>query len=194
MATRLRISAEQREELLLAAAVAGVLVAITALLVPAIGRLTRGRSALGEVRSRLAAAQAIVEARAAHADALARARATYEPWEIRLGADRSVARVLEELTERASQRRLQLVAIQPKAEETPRVLSAGGGLTVREMPIQLRLTGRYQQLGEFLGALRGSRFLGAVRRVAVERHQEGGPVLTGDVELLVYLQASPLTR
>jgi Tfp pilus assembly protein PilO len=163
------------------------------LLLPAIGRLSRGRSALSEVRSRLAAAQALVEARAAHADALARARATYEPWEIRLGGDRSVAWVLEELTERANQRRLQLVAIQPKAEETPRVLSASGGLTVRELPIHLRLTGRYQQLGEFLGAVRGSRFLGAVRRVAVAPREEGSAVLTGDVELLVYLQASPLT-
>ncbi len=188
----IQLTPELREGLLLAASVVGLLTLILGLLMPASGRLARRRAALGELRGRIAAGHAMVESRAAHVEALERARAGFDPWKARVGTDQSVARVLEELTQRAGQRHLELVAVQPKAEEAPRVLSVSGGLTVREMPVHLRLTGRYRQIGEFLGTLRGGRFLAAVRRIALARSEEGGAVLNAEVDLLIYLQESPV--
>ncbi|MDP3768370.1 MAG: type 4a pilus biogenesis protein PilO [Dehalococcoidia bacterium] len=171
---------------------AGAIAALAALIVvAACPLLWRG---LAHQHGQLSALQAqIAEAQRATAEQPDRARRLEEakqrltPLTRRVGQGQSMARVLETLNARAQAHRLQIVAVQPRAAAASAARAAAGSLTLREAPLELQVSGRYRQIGEFLGSLAEAPFLAAVRTVTLSSPQES-PLLEGRISLVVYLE------
>jgi Tfp pilus assembly protein PilO len=63
----------------------------------------------------------------------------------------------------------------------------GEGLTLREVPLTLQLTGRYRHIGEFLAGLAEEPFAVAVRSLTMARAETSRTQVRAELLLMVYL-------
>ena len=155
---------------------------------PLLGRLATVRMHLREVEAHLAEGTALIGQRATHETTLARAQQQYATATQRLGADTSLARVLETFKAQAQNHRLEFTATQPRAAEAaPRLVTMGEGLTLREVPLTLQLTGRYRHIGDFLAGLTEEPFAVAVRSLKMARPETSRTQVRAELLLMVYL-------
>ena len=186
---------EHQQTLLAAAgAVVVVLVAIRVVYLPMWHRVGDRRATLQELRVKTDDARVMSEHLAQEQRALEESRQRAHAIEARLGSRQSMARILEALSLQAKAQQCELVVVQPKAggDETHSV-SLGGDIRVREALLNLKLTGRYAQIGEFLGWLPSAPFLGSVRSLAMSQPDTANPQLQAEVSLAVYLSEEPLS-
>ena len=156
------------------------------LYLPAIARIGEQRAELHALSVKVADAAVLAAALPEHQAALEQAEARYQALERRV-AGQSHARVLEELGRWAKSHQLEVIAVQPHPETgASDVLQAGPMLRMRELPLTLKLRGRYRQLGEFLAKLPEAPFVGTVRQLNVRQPGEGAQ-LDIDMVLAVYL-------
>ena len=173
---------------------AGLLAAVCAaryLYVPALGRIAGQRAELSDLKVKVADAEVLAEALPRHEAAVRAAEARYQDVDGRVGAGQSVARVLDGLGRWAKDHRIEVVAVQPggaQSAEPPLLVAAGPGLVLQEVPLGLRLKGRYRQLGEFLGKLPAAPFLGTVRGLTIRQPASDSAQLEADVTLALYLK------
>ena len=146
------------------------------------------RAELAQLKGQIADAHLLAGQAAQQQAALDEAQAAFHRVRRRVGEGQTVASALEELGRQAKQHRLELVAIQPEEQEAPRLLAVEGGLTVREVPVRLRVKGRYQQLGQFLAALSTASCLASVQRLDLARPNSDSPQLQAEMVLAVYLE------
>lgn len=177
-----RLSEPQR-----AGAIAGLAALIAAVAYPLLWRGLAGQHGrLGALQAQIAEAQRATAEQPDRARGLEEAKQRLAPLIRRVGQGQSMARVLETLNARAQEHRLQIVAVQPRAAAAS-ARAAAGSLTLREAPLELQVSGRYRQIGEFLGSLADAPFLAAVRTVTLSSPQES-PLLEGRISLVVYLE------
>ena len=191
-----KVTIGEREQALLVAAgaVVVVLAVIRFAYAPLLRHLSTQRATLQELRVKIADAGVVSQQRAAEEQALQESRRRSQTVETRLGARPSVARILEALSGQAKAQRCELVVVQPRAggQET-RSATLGPDIRLREVPLNLKLMGRYPQIGEFLGWLPNAPFLGAVRSIVVSQPDEANPQLQADVELAIYVSEESST-
>ena len=155
---------------------------------PVWARINERRARLQDLTVKVADAQVLIAQRPAQAATLDEARTRYRELEARFGEGPSVATILETLGAQAKEHKLELVAIQPRSEtKGQRVVVFGPELKVREVPLTLQLTGRYQHVGEFLGALPRCPFFTLVRALTLAKPDTDVGQLTANLELAVYL-------
>ena len=181
---------EMRQKLLLG--VTGGLVALVWLFrylyLPAIATIEARRATLQDLKVKIADAQVLTAQLPDHQAALRDAQERYRALESRLGAGQSVARVLEALSAEAKDHRLELAALKPRTDERERrVFALSPEMLLTEMPLTLQLTGRYRQLGEFLGGLRDAPFVASVQELKITKPEAGHAQLQADLVLAVYL-------
>ena len=156
---------------------------------PVLGRVAERQGTLRDLRVKLADVHVATERLPQEERRLEEVREHYQLIERRIGQGQSMARILEALNVQAQEHRLQLAAVQPRAEETPAIpLRLSPEITVEEIPLTLQLTGRYRHLAEFLGALQDAPFVSSVKQLAVTRLEAGSPKLRADVVLAVYVR------
>ena len=166
--------------------------AVRYLYLPVIARIGAQRAQLQDLTVKVGDAQALAEALPKQEAALRESQSRYRALESRVGGEQSVARILDGLGKWAKDHRLEVVAVQPRANDAePFLVLAGPGLLLRAVPLSLKLKGRYRQLGEFLGELPEAPFLATVRRLTVRQPQSDSAQLEADLVLAVYLQERP---
>ena len=155
---------------------------------PFVATIGEQRAMLQDLRVKLADAQGLVERVPIQEAALQQDQERSRTLERRIDNGQSIARILETLRQQAKDHELELVAVQPRAEayEHP-ALTIQPDLILRETPLTLQLTGRYRQVGEFLGELATAPFLASVRTVTVTKPDAQSPKLRADLVLAVYL-------
>ena len=156
---------------------------------PVLAQIGERQAALCDLRVKIADAHVLISQRQAYEAALQEVRKRYRALvEHRVGAEQSVARVLDALSEEAKAHRLELVATQPQTVEGEQhLLALGQGLVLREVPLTLQLSGRYRQVGEFLGALRDASFIASVQKLTLAKAEANSSKLRADISLAVYL-------
>lgn len=166
----------------------GALLVCRVLYLPLVATIGDRYARLRELRVKLADARVLTKQQPSQEQALARMTARYKIVERQVGEGQSVARILETLSQQAKHHRLELVAVQPPAEEDgPRRLGLGPEMALRETPLTVQLTGRYRHVGEFLGELFHAPFLSSVRQLSMTKPHAERPALQADLALLVYL-------
>jgi hypothetical protein len=193
MIPRVRLPAQSPATIALGAtvALAAALLAARYLYLPVIGTIIERQSSLNDLEVKVGDASVLSEALPKHEASLAQAETRFRALEGRVGQGQSVARVLEGLGKWAKDHRIDVVSVQPGVSESVEaspLVAAGPALTLRTVPIALRLRGRYRQLGEFLGKLPSAPFVSAVRRCAIHQPSPESPQLEADVVLAVYFQ------
>jgi hypothetical protein len=146
----------------------------------------RRHEAMAGAESRLADARALIAQQEEHAARLAQALDEHRRMVAPRVSDPSVARMIEAISTQAKRQRLQVSIVQPQAEQAYESLAFTPGVRVHEVPLQLKLKGRYRHIGEFLDRLMQAPMLALVRRVHLT-HPDAGPQLQADIELLVYI-------
>ena len=190
MKRRFNVKLEMRQKLLLG--VTGGLVALMWLFrylyLPAIASIEARRATLQDLKVKIADAQVLAAQLPDYQAALRDAQERYRVLESRLGAGQSVARVLEALSAEAKDHRLELAAVKPRTDERERrVFALSPEMLLTEVPLTLQLTGRYRQLGEFLGGLRDEPFVASVQELKITKPEAGHAQLQADLVLAVYL-------
>jgi Tfp pilus assembly protein PilO len=151
-------------------------------------RIAERKTILHDLQVKLADARALAEQLPQEEEALRAVQARDEAMERRLGEGQSVARILEALGAEVKARRLELITLQAKEEGAePVMVVVDPSLTLRAIPLSLKLSGRYQQIGAFLSGLSDAPFLASVQRLTMRRSAADNPLLRADVELIVYL-------
>ena len=193
---KIRLEFRQQVFLGLTGALLVVILSLRFIYLPVLARINERRALLTDLRVKIADAQVLAGQLPGQEQALQLAREHYgdalESW---IGKEQSVARILERLSAQAKDHRLELVAIQPRAEDhEPRVVILGPEVTLREVPLTLQLTGRYRQLGEFLGDLPTAPFLASIRELKMTKPQADRAELRTDLVLAVYLSEGATSR
>ena len=189
--TTMKLTTRQKASVGLAVASLVCFLAVRVLYLPVFARIGERRATLTDLQVKVADAREFGATLPAEEAALRATSARNDTLERRLGEGQSVARILEALSEQAGDHRLQLVAVQPRAEEREeRAVKLGSDLTLRAVPLALTLTGRYQQVGEFLGELGRAPFVASVEALSMTKPDAGSPKLQADLELAVYLKAT----
>jgi Tfp pilus assembly protein PilO len=180
---------EPRHKLLLGGAAALVVMVwlVRFLYLPVLAAIGERRAILQDLQVKLADAAVLTERLPQQEADLRGARARYAELEERVGSGQSLGRVLESLGQEAKRHRLELLSVKPKEEATARRTSIGPDLVLREHPLTLRLDGRYQQFGEFLGGLSTAPFLASVRALSLAKTQPESTQLRADLVLAVHL-------
>ena len=185
-----------RQKLLLGAAgaVVGLAVIVRGLLPPLMGRIASQRAALRELRANVEVASSLVRDMPSAQESMERTQERYRMVEERLGPGQSLARVLEALSQQAKRHRLELVAVQaPNDERTLPRIPLDPETRLREVPLDLTITGRYRPIGEFLGGLVQAPFLSSVRSLRLTKSETGGQELHAKLVLGVYLADASLS-
>ena len=141
---------------------------------------------------------AVQRAQAQEADALLTHRAAYQAdletqaraveADARLGSSRSLADALQTLSGLAATHRLSLVVQQPPTTRTDIRWRLAQARTFREAPLALELTGRYRNIGAFLGSLSAIPFLNTVRRLVMDpAAAEPAGTLRATIDLSVFI-------
>ena len=189
------IHLETRQKLLLGGtgALVALVLAARFLYLPVVARIGERRVALTDLRVKTADAHLLAARLADEERTLTEAQAQHRALERRAGGGQSVARILETLSQQAKDHRLELVAVQPREEDESetRTLTLGPELTLQEIPLRLQLTGRYRQIGEFLGGLIHTPFISSVRELRMRKPEAGSATLQADLVLAVYLAKEP---
>lgn len=191
---RSEIHLETRQKLLLGgtAALVVLVLLVRYAYLPVVARIGEHRASLTDLRVKTADADLLASRLPNEERALTEAQTRYRALERRIGEGQSVARILETLGQQAKDRRLELVAVQPREEDqaASRTLTLGPALTLQEVPLRLQLTGRYRQIGEFLGRLPDVPFIGSVQELKVTKPDATSAQLRADLVLAVYLAES----
>ena len=188
-AIRVSLTAQQRLIAAVAGACAAALLAVRFLYIPLWGRLGEQHASLMALRVKIADARALMERLPAEEAALADATTRYQLLERRIGGEQSMARILEALGRQAKAHHLELATVQSRTEaHDERTVTLGQGMTLREVPLTLQLTGRYRQLGEFFSELPTAPYVAAIKRLRVTRPDAETPRLQADLTLAVYLE------
>lgn len=185
-----KVQLEPRQQLLLGGTAALVaLVLMVFVYLPVVARIGERRVRLTDLRVKTADAHLLAARLPEEERALAETQARSRAFERRVVEGQSVARILETLGQQAKDRRLELIAVQPREEDQnePRTLTLGPELTFQEVPLRLQLTGRYRQIGEFLGGLSHAPFMSSVRELRMRKPEVDSATLQADLLLVVYL-------
>ncbi|GEM_PF-6907075 len=167
-----------------AAIVAGAALAAVLVYPPLWRGIANSRQRLADLHSNITEAQGFTAEESARARRLERAKQQLAPLARRVGHGQSMARVLETLNARAQAHQLQVVAVQPRAVAAH---TAAGRLALREVPLELRVSGQYRQIGEFLGALTEAPFLADVREVSLSSPGDA-ETLEARIAIVVYME------
>ncbi|MBI2885162.1 MAG: type 4a pilus biogenesis protein PilO [Candidatus Omnitrophica bacterium] len=182
-----------RQQLLLVAAT-GVTAAVLLLrfvYIPLWGGIRQRAARLRELDVKMADAHLVRDQLAGQDALLRKTRERYELVRSRIGDEQSVGRILEALNQQAVEQQLEVLGMQPGVDgREPERLRLNADLTLREVPVLLRLQGRYRNLGEFLGQLPDAPFLASVRELELKRAPAGSPQLEARVVLSVYVTES----
>ena len=158
------------------------------LYLPVIARIHARQAELKDLRVKIIDMQGLAERLSSQEAALQEARERHKTLESRVGREQSVPRVLDAIGQLAKGHQLELIAVQPRAnEQEASVITVGSGLILEEIPLSLQLKGRYRHLAEFLGGLSQAPFLSSVRELMVKKLQPESPQLQADLVLVVYI-------
>jgi Tfp pilus assembly protein PilO len=187
---RWQIKLTARQQLLLG--VTGAMVVAVWLMrflyLPGVARIHARQVQLKDLRVKIADMQGLAERFSSQEAILQEARERYKVLESRIGREQSVPRVLDAIGQLAKGHQLELIAVQPRAnEQEASVVTIGSELVLEEIPLSLQLKGRYRHLAEFLGGLSQAPFLSSVRELAVKKLQPESPKLQADLVLVVYI-------
>jgi len=172
----------------LALGIVGAALAVRCLFVPAAGRVVTGQRTLKELTANISNAREMAARVAQEEAVLQQSQERYRLLERRVGTEQSVARILEALGAQAREHRLELVALQPRADDEEQdTLSFGPDLTLREIPLTLQLTGRYRHVGAFLGRLADQPFVASVKSLTMAKPETNSVQLSANLVLAVYL-------
>lgn len=168
-----------------AAAIAAGAALVAVLVYPPLWRgIANSRQRLTELQRNITEAQGFTAEESARARRLERAKQQLAPWARRVGHGQSMARVLETLNARAQAHQLQVVAVQPRAVAAH---TAAGRLALREVPLELQVSGQYRQIGEFLGTLADAPFLADVRELSLSSPGDA-QALEARIAIVVYME------
>lgn len=184
----LKLTPQQR--LAVAAAASGaVVVALVALLyIPLWGYVRQQWHELRLLRVKIEDAKLFSQQMAQEEAALIQAKQRYDAFNRRLGQGQSLARVLELLGQQAKALHLEFAAVQSRAdEEANQAQRLTPELTVREIPLTVQLTGRFRQLGDFLGQLPQAPYMATIKSLRIIRPMSDSPKIQADIVLSVYL-------
>ena len=157
------------------------------LYLPVLARIGAQRATLHELTVKVADADVLAAALPDHQATLSDAESRYQALEKRV-AGQSLARILDELGRWAKSHKLEVIAVQPSPDAgTGAILQPGPQLRLRELPLTLKLRGRYRQIGEFLAKLPDAPFFGTVRRLYVRQPISESAQLDVEMVLTVYL-------
>ena len=180
-----------RAQLMLGVTGAAVILvlAIRFLYLPALGRIGERRTTIQGLKVKMADAQALAAQRPAYEAALQDAEQRYQALEHRVGNGQSVGKILELLGAQAKTHRLELTVVQPAPDQlqAARAVTLGPELTLREVPLTLQVSGRFRQIGEFLGGLQEAPFLSSVRTLTMAKPQAESSLLRAELVLTVYV-------
>ncbi len=185
-----KIQLEGRQKVLVE--IGGVVIAVVLLVqflyLPLISQIGEHRATLKLLRVKVGEAHRLAERLEGEEDAMRQARARHLVLGRRIGDGQSLARILESLHLLAEGLRLELVAVQPKVVESERnEVNLGGGITLREVSLNLRLEGRYQQFIEFLEQLAQASLIASVQKLRVTEPKARNAQLRAEITLAVYL-------
>ena len=187
---RQALQLDTRQKLLLGgtAALVALVLLVRFVYLPVVARIGERRASLTDLRVKTADAHLLASRLSDEERALTEAQAQHRALERRVGEGQSMARILETLGQQAKDRRLELVAVQPKeGESEPLTLRLGSALTLHEVPLRLQLTGRYRQIGEFLGELIHTPFISSIKELKTRKPEADSATLQADLVLAVYL-------
>ncbi len=157
------------------------------LYLPVLARIGAQRATLHELTVKVADADVLAAALPVHQSALGEAESRYQALEKRV-TGQSLARILEELGRWAKNHKLEVVAVQPSPDAgSGAILQPGPRLRLRELPLTLKLRGRYRQVGEFLAKLPDAPFFGTVRQLHIRQPISESAQLEVEMVLAVYL-------
>ena len=187
----LQMPLESRQRLLLGLTGAFLVLVLSARFVylPLISWIGERRGVLENLRVKIADAHVLAEQLPGQEKALQLARERYGALvEGRIGKGQSVAHILEKLSQRANGHQLELVAVQPRTDQTePHRVTLGPETRLRIVPLTLQLTGRYRQVGEFLEELVHAPMVTSVQSLKLTKPQADSAKLQADLVLAVYL-------
>ena len=190
--SKLTVTVQQRVWAELGVLLLASVLVLRFLCLPLIGRISMLRARLQEVGMQIADGAALASQASTHDAVLAQAQQQYAALTNRLGAEASLARVLETFKLQAQEHRVALTTTQPRAAEAaPRMVTLGEGMTLREVPLTLQLTGRYRHIGEFLALLSDEPFAVAVRSLKMAQAEGSRTQLRAELLLMVYLTDTP---
>ncbi len=178
----------ERAGLGVAGSLAAAGVVLWLLYLPAVRLLAGRRVALAAVRERIARGEASATEAPAEARRARELQDRYQQMLHRVESGGSMAHILEQISAQAKTHRLDLSMIQPRMElRDARAVRVGSDLTLREVPLTLRLTGRYQAIGAFLGGLPDAPYVAAVRQLTMQKPAAESHDLRAIVELAVFV-------
>ena len=184
------IQVERSPTVAVAAAIGMLLLAIPTVFAPTMRRMSLERVTLKELCARIDNAQKLAINRQSEQQTLQAAQERHQALEKRIGEGQSVARVLETLTRQAKDWRLELTAVQPRADVGLQQTTAiGPDIRLRQVPLMLEVTGRYRQLGEFLDDLAQGPYLVSVRKLTIVEQERAEGHLKANIVLVLFLSA-----
>ncbi len=155
---------------------------------PMVLRIQHQRAVLAELRAQHAMAQALVDEQDRYDTALQERQAQYQTLQQRWRTVTSMAGVIETLTALAKSAHVELLAAEShRGTAPPAVIQVGPDLVVREVPLTLEVSGRYRQLGDFLGRLHGAPCVTSLRGMGLARQSSGPARVKMQLLVLVYL-------
>ena len=135
---------------------------------PLANRFHEQQEQLLQLETRLATAKRLEEEKSHQEQAMQGVEAQYQRLGRFFNVRESLVRTLEFLSQEAQAHHLELVMLQPSAEQHAlRSVVLPSGVALREIPVTLHLRGRYRLLGEFLGRLTEAPFLISVRHMTI---------------------------
>lgn len=168
-----------------AAAIAAGAALAAALVYPPLWRsIANSHRRLAELQGHITEAQRFTAEEPSRVRRLEQAKQQLAPLARRISQGQSMARVLETLNARAQAHQLQVVAVQPRAAAAH---TTAGSLALRDVPLELQVSGRYRQIGEFLGALAETPFLAEVRALTLASPGDA-PALEARIAMVVYVE------
>ena len=184
----IQLTATQRLSAAACSLVIGAVLLASFIYVPLCASLNRQRADLKALHVQVANARVMATQLAAEELALAETQQRRQTLQRRIGSGQSVARVLETLSQQAKMHRLELVATQPRADESKaRNVSLGSGIVLTEIPLTIQLTGRYRNLGEFLAEVPQAPYAASIKSLTLVRPAIESPKVQADLILAIYL-------
>ena len=186
----LHLTASQQLTGVSAAGVVVLLLAVRFLYVPLWGAIGQSRARLVDLRVKTADARELAQRLPSQEAAVAEAQRRYDQASQRFGSADALGKVLELLRQYAQGRRVELAVVQERGDEAgERLVPLGTQVSLREVPMRFQITGRYRQIGEFLGDLQRAPFVSLVKQLSLSKADAGK--LHAEMVLAIYLAKSP---
>ncbi len=155
---------------------------------PVLSRISAHRAALMDLTVKLADAQVLAGQLAGQEEVLQLTQQRYDALQRQIGGTLTVPRVLERLGTHVEAHHLALMAVHSHEDEVPHLLPLGPALTLRTVPITLQVSGRYQAIGEWLGAIGRAPLCTSVQSLELTKPQAAQDALRADLVIAVYQQ------